>query len=71
MIASVILENLIFVKNSHNIVWTTIFLLGKYTNEKGMMKMYYVKSTLKNLSQGARLEYIRKLKKIIIIVYIY
>jgi transcriptional regulator with XRE-family HTH domain len=34
--------------------------LGKYTNKKGMMKMYYVKPTLTNLSQGARLEYIRK-----------
>ena len=27
-----------------------------------MMKMYYVKPTLKNLSQGARLEYVRKLR---------
>lgn len=38
------------------------FLLEKYTKKKGLMKMYYVKPTLKNLSQGARLKYIRRLR---------
>ena len=38
----------------------TIFLLGKYTNKKGMMKMYYAKPTLKNISQGSRIKYVRK-----------
>lgn len=57
-----ILENLNFDKNSHNIVRMTIFLLGKNTKKKEMMKMYYVKPTLKNLSQGVRLKYIRRLR---------
>ena len=30
-------ENLIFDKNSRNMVRTTIFLLYKYTNKKGIM----------------------------------
>lgn len=38
------------------------FLLEKYQKKKGMMKMYYAKPNLKNLSQGARLEYIRRFR---------
>lgn len=52
----------VLIKNSRNIVRATVFLLGKSINKKGMIKMYYIKPTLKNLSQGARLEYIRRLR---------
>lgn len=38
------------------------FLLEKSINKKGMIKIYYIKPTLKNLSQGAKLEYIRRLR---------
>ena len=40
----------------------TIFCWKKKYKEGGMMKMYFKKPTLNNLSQGARLEYVRRIR---------
>ena len=46
-------------KNSHRLIRVAIFV-GK--NKGGDIMNNYFKPTLKNLSQGARLEYVRKLR---------
>lgn len=48
-------------ENSRSIV-RRLFFVGRNKHKKGVIYMYYRKPILKNLSQGARLEYVRRLR---------
>ena len=37
-------------------------MLGKYIDKKGMMKMYYIKPTLKILTQGWRIVVVKQFR---------